>query len=103
MKILYIFQITTVTGAVITIVGLLLVAALIGYFSAWFYAKSIYTPITKALENDKAELQREVSILKDEVSKLNGKIDKLNSKIVKLEAEAEEKEKEFKKPVKEKK
>lgn len=93
----------SVTGAVVTIVGLLLVAVIIGYLSAWFYAKSVYTPIIKGLETDKAELNKQVTGLKDDVAKLNGKVDKQNEKISKLEEEIAEKEKEIKKLTKPKK
>jgi peptidoglycan hydrolase CwlO-like protein len=93
----------SVTGAVITIVALLLVAAIIGYFSAWFYAKSIYTPIIKGLESEKADWMKQVGDLKDDVIKLNGKIDKLNDKIGKLEEELADKDKEIKKLSKSKK
>jgi peptidoglycan hydrolase CwlO-like protein len=86
----------SVTGAVITIIALLLVAAIIGYITAWFYAKSIYTPIIKKLEEEKADLQKQVADLKDNVSKLNGKVDDLNGKIAKLEEAAAQKEKEIK-------
>jgi peptidoglycan hydrolase CwlO-like protein len=86
----------SVTGAVITIIALLLVAAIIGYFTAWFYAKSVYTPIIKGLEAEKADLQKQVADLKDNVSKLNSKVDDLNGKIAKLEEEAAKKEKEIK-------
>jgi peptidoglycan hydrolase CwlO-like protein len=93
----------SVTGAVITIVALLLVAAIIGYFSAWFYAKSVYTPIIKGLEAEKADLIKQVGDLKDDVNKLNGKVDKLNDKIGKLEEELADKDKEIKKLSKSKK
>lgn len=93
----------SVTGAVITIVALLLVAAIIGYFSAWFYAKSVYTPIIKGLETEKADLIKQVGDLKDDVNKLNGKVDKLNDKIGKLEEELADKDKEIKKLSKSKK
>jgi peptidoglycan hydrolase CwlO-like protein len=86
----------SVTGAVITIIALLLVAAIIGYLTAWFYAKSVYTPIIKGLEAEKADLQKQVAELKDNVSKLNNKVDDLNGKIAKLEEEAAKKEKEIK-------
>ena len=86
----------SVTGAVITIIALLLVAAIIGYFTAWYYAKSVYTPVIKGLETDKENLNRQVEELNDDVKKLNGKVDKLNDKIRKLEEELEEKEKEIK-------
>jgi len=84
------------TGAVITIVALLLVAAIIGYLTAWFYAKSVYTPIIKGLEAEKADLQKQVAGLKEDVAKLNGKVDELNNKITKLEEEASKKDKEIK-------
>jgi peptidoglycan hydrolase CwlO-like protein len=86
----------SVTGAVISIIALLLVAAIIGYFTAWFYAKSIYTPIIKGLEAEKADLQKQVAGLKDDVSRLNSKVEDLNGKIGKLEEEAAKKEKEIK-------
>lgn len=53
MKPLFILLAQSVTGSVIEIVLLLLVAGLIGYFTAWFYAKSVYTPIIKGLEEEK--------------------------------------------------
>jgi peptidoglycan hydrolase CwlO-like protein len=84
------------TGAVITIVALLLVAAIIGYFSAWFYAKSVYIPILKGLEADKDDLNKQVSGLKDDVVKLNSKVGNLKEKIVKLEEEIDEKNEEVK-------
>jgi peptidoglycan hydrolase CwlO-like protein len=93
----------SVTGAVITIVGLLLVAAIIGYFSAWLYAKSVYTPVIKGLEADKENLNKQVAGLTEEVNKLNGKVEKLNGKISKLEEEIEEKDKEIKHLTKSKK
>lgn len=86
----------SVTGAVISIIALLLVAAIIGYFTAWFYAKSVYTPIIKGLEAEKADLQKQVAGLKDEVNRLNSKVEDLNGKIGKLEEEAAKKEKEIK-------
>ena len=83
----------SVTGAVITCVALLLVAAIIGYFTAWFYAKSVYTPIIKKLEEEKADLQREVAGLKDDIRKLNKEIDGLKEKTKELEKTIGEKDK----------
>jgi peptidoglycan hydrolase CwlO-like protein len=83
----------SVTGAVITIISLLLVAAIIGYFSAWFYAKSVYTPIIKGLEAEKADLIRQVAGLKDDISKLNSKVDDLNGKLAELEEDIAQKKK----------
>ena len=93
---LFILLAQSVTGAVITIVTLLLVAALIGYFTAWLYAKSVYTPVIKGLETDKQNLINKVDGLNEDVKKLNGKVEKLNDKITKLEEEVEEKDKEIK-------
>lgn len=86
----------SVTGAVIFIVAMLLVSAVIGYITAWLYAKSIYTPIIKGLESDKANLIKRVEELNGEIAGLNGKIDKLNERIIKLEEEADQKDKEIK-------
>jgi len=96
MTLSFIILAQSVTGAVITIVALLLVAALIGYLTAWFYAKSVYTPIIKGLEAEKADLQKQVAGLKGDVNRLNGKVDDLNSKISKLEDQLGAKEKEIK-------
>jgi peptidoglycan hydrolase CwlO-like protein len=85
-------QLVSVTGAVITIIALLLVAAVIGYLTAWFYAKSVYTPIIKGLEAEKDDLLRQVAGLKEDVTKLNGNIDDLNEKIAKLEEEGKKKD-----------
>ena len=85
----------SVSGAVATIVGLLLVAALIGYLTAWFYAKSVYTPIIKKLEKEKADLQAEVAALKEEISKLNSRAEEMKKKIASLEELVEKKEKEI--------
>ena len=103
MTLLFIQLTETVTGAVITIVTLLLVAVIIGYFTAWFYAKSIYTPVIKGLESDKAGLNNQVAGLKDDVGKLTSRVEKLNDKIVRLEEESAEKDKEIKKLNKSKK
>jgi len=80
------------TGAIIFIVALLLVAAIIGYVTAWFYAKSIYTPIIKQLESEKADLIKQVAGLKADVEKLNEKIEMLNRDIIKLEKDLSEKD-----------
>lgn len=93
MTLLFIPLAQSVTGAVITIVALLLVAAIIGYLTAWFYAKSVYTPIIRKLEEEKADLQQQVAGLKDDIRKLNKEIDGLNEKIKGLEKTIGEKDK----------
>jgi peptidoglycan hydrolase CwlO-like protein len=99
----FIQLVQSVTGAVIMIVGLLLVAAVIGYVSAWFYAKSIYTPIIKGLEADKEELNRQITGLKSEIAKLNSTVDSLNQKIGDLEKDIARKDNEIKELMKPKK
>jgi peptidoglycan hydrolase CwlO-like protein len=96
MKPLFIILAQSTTGPVIMIIALLLIAVLIGYFTAWFYAKSVYTPVIKGLEAEKTELIKQVAGLKDDLNKLNGKVEKLNEKIGKLEEEIAEKDKELK-------
>ena len=96
MNPLFILLAQSTTGSIIEIVLLLLVAGLIGYFTAWFYAKSVYTPIIKGLEKEKEELNRQIMGLKDDINNLNGTVSKLNEKIVKLEEEIAEKDKEIK-------
>jgi peptidoglycan hydrolase CwlO-like protein len=92
---LFILLAQSVTGAVITIIALLLIAAIIGYFTSWLYAKSVYTPVIKGLEADKENLIKQVEGLTEDVKKLNGKVDKLSERISKLEEEVEEKDKEI--------
>jgi hypothetical protein len=87
---LFIQLVQSVTGAVITIVGLLLVAAIIGYLTAWYYAKSVYTPKIKALEDENSGLRREVDNLKGEIRKLNDEKSLMHKKIVRLEEELAE-------------
>ena len=96
MTLSFIQLVHSVAGAVITIVALLLVAAIIGYLTAWFYAKSVYTPIIKGLEAEKEDLLKQVAGLKDDVKKLNSTVESLNGKINRLEGEIAKKELEIK-------
>jgi peptidoglycan hydrolase CwlO-like protein len=95
MKPLFIILAQSNTGAIILILALLLVAGIIGYFTAWFYAKSVYTPVIKGLEAEKAELNKQIAGLKDDVIKINEKVNKQNEKISKLEEELANKDKEI--------
>jgi peptidoglycan hydrolase CwlO-like protein len=103
MTYLFLLQIQSVGGAVVTIAALLLVAAIIGYFTSWIYAKSIYYPVIKSLETDKNELNSRITGLKDDRDKLNVKVEKLNDKISRLKEESVYKDKEIKKLNKSKK
>ena len=87
MNPLFILLAQSVTGAVITIIALLLVAAIIGYLTAWYYAKSVYTPVIKTLEEEKAALVKQVAGLKHDINKLNSTVKELEEKIGELEEE----------------
>ena len=75
----------SVTGNVITFVALELGAAIIGYIIAWYYAKSVFTPVIKGLEDDKASLNNQIVKLKKEVVSLTEQGNSLDEKIKKLE------------------
>jgi uncharacterized protein YegP (UPF0339 family)/uncharacterized membrane-anchored protein YhcB (DUF1043 family) len=96
MNQLFLQLVQSVTGNVITIVALELVAAALGFVVAWFYAKSVYTPVIKGLEDDKANLNNQVVKLKDEFGNLNEKVNKLSGKITELEEQVAEKDNEIK-------
>ena len=89
MNPLYIFLTQTVTGAVTEIILLLLGAALIGFFTAWFYQKSFYVPIIKKLESEKEELTAKVAGLNAEVADLKSEVAKLNDEKTRLTGETE--------------
>ena len=85
----------SLTAAVVLTIALLLVAGLIGYLTAWFYAKSVYTPVIKKLEDEKAQLNREIAGLKDDISRLKGTIADLNKKVDDLDKDIAEREKQI--------
>ena len=86
----------SVTGNVITIVSLEVATAIIGFIIAWYYARSVYTPVIKGLEADKANLNSQVVRLKGELEKLNEKVNSLDEKTKRLEQDLASKEKEIK-------
>jgi uncharacterized protein len=96
MNQLFLQLVQSVTGNVITIVALELAAAIIGFAIAWFYARSVYTPVIKGLESEKTNLNNQVVKLKAEVHNLDKKVNEINEKIVKLEEEKVRKDKEIK-------
>ena len=85
MNQLFLQLVQSVTGNVVTIVALDLVAAIIGFIVAWLYARSVYTPVIKGLETDKSDLHNQVVGLKGEFDNLNEKADKLSGRISELE------------------
>jgi uncharacterized protein YlxW (UPF0749 family) len=92
---LFLLLVQPVTGSVIVIVLLLIVAGVIGFLTAWFYAKSVYTPVVKGLESEKANLEKEVDDLTAGVKKLRDKVEKLGVRVKDLESEVAEKEREL--------
>jgi uncharacterized protein len=96
MNQLFLQLVQSVAGNVITIVVLELVAAALGFVVAWFYARSVYTPVIKGLEADKANLNNQVVKLKDEIGKLDEKVNILSGKISGLEEQVAEKDNEIK-------
>jgi len=69
-----IFLAQSVTTAVIEIILLLIGAALIGFLTAWYYQKNYYVPIVKKLEEEKADLNNQITGLKNDIMKLNDNI-----------------------------
>ena len=92
MNSLAILQVMSVTAAVLLIIVLLLIAGLIGYLTAWYYAKSVYTPVIKKLEDEKAQLNRQITGLKDDIVRLKGKIADLEKKVDDLDKDVSERE-----------
>jgi len=83
METLVIFLAQTKTAAIIEIILLLLVAAIIGFVTAWLYYRSI--------------CRKKINILESEKDKLNKQIDKLNEDNGNLKKNLREKENEIEK------
>jgi uncharacterized protein len=86
---------SSVTANVITIVALELAAAIIGFIVAWYYAKSVYTPVIKGLEADKTTLNNKADTLRSEIVGLNEKVNQLSEKADQMEMDLAAKEKEI--------
>ena len=71
MNTLIILLAQTKSGATIEILSLLLVAAIIGYITAWLYYKSIYVRRIKAIESEKDELNNHIVNLNADKSNLH--------------------------------
>ena len=70
----FIFLAQSVVSAVIEIILLLLGAAAIGFVTAWFYQKSVYTPVIKKLEEEKEALNMKIDGLNRDITKLKDDI-----------------------------
>ncbi len=84
MEKLLILLAQTKTAAAIEILIFLVVAALIGYLTSYFYYKPIYLKKIHALENEIANLKKEKSILEDNVTELKKTIQKKDAEILEL-------------------
>ncbi|MDD4747596.1 MAG: hypothetical protein PHW19_09970 [Salinivirgaceae bacterium] len=74
MKTLLILLAQTKFTATMEIVGLLLVAGIIGFFTAWFYSKSISTKKIEALESEIDNLKQQLGKLNAENNTLQGSL-----------------------------
>ena len=81
MSTLIIFLTQTKIIATIEILSLLLVAAIIGYLTAWLYYKSIYIMRIKAIEAEKDELLNHIVILETDKSNLQKSLGEKDNEI----------------------
>lgn len=81
MNTLVILLVQSKSGATVEILSLLLVAAIIGYVTAWLYYKSIYEKRTKAIESEMDELKNQVVNLNEDKNNLNKSLGKKDDEI----------------------
>jgi hypothetical protein len=74
----------TNTGAIFEILLLLVIAGLIGYLTAFFYYKSVYTKKIDILEGEKIELKNHIETLFSEKLKLETSIKQKEAEIESL-------------------
>jgi uncharacterized protein YlxW (UPF0749 family) len=90
-------------SAMVEIALLLVGALLIGFFTAWYYQKSVYTPIIKRLEDEKENLNKKITGLNNDITGLKTRITDLEATVARKEKDLAEKTREIellKKPVK---
>jgi peptidoglycan hydrolase CwlO-like protein len=90
MNTLLILIAQSATSAMLEIALLLLGAALIGFLTAWFYQKSVYTPVIKRLELEKEDLNKKIVGLNNDIAGLKSKIGELENAISKKDKEIEQ-------------
>ena len=83
----------TKTAAAIEILIFLVVAAVIGFLTAYFYYKPIYMKKIHGLENEISGLKKDIDKLKDNIADLDKKINKKDEMIQELKEELEKKKK----------
>jgi peptidoglycan hydrolase CwlO-like protein len=77
------------TSAMIEIALLILGAGLITFFTAWFYQKSVFTPVIKGLEADKENLNNKIAGLNNDITGFKAKIAELETTISEKDKEIE--------------
>lgn len=90
MNVQFILLAQSVVSAVIEIILLLIGAALIGFFTAWFYQKSVYTPVINRLEEEKEELNNKIDGLNNDIAKLKDDVSGLEKVIAAKDKEIAE-------------
>jgi peptidoglycan hydrolase CwlO-like protein len=90
MNTLLIILAQSATSAMIEIALLLLGAAIIGFLTAWYYQKSVYTPVIKRLESEKEDLNKKIVGLNNDIAGLRGKIGDLENTISRKDKEIEQ-------------
>jgi predicted flap endonuclease-1-like 5' DNA nuclease len=88
MSTLVIFLAQSKSEAIIEILSLLLVAAIIGYVTAWLYSKSIYVRKIKVIESERHELNNRIVNLDAEVFNLKKRLGEKEFEIEQLAMEA---------------
>jgi predicted flap endonuclease-1-like 5' DNA nuclease len=81
MNTLLILLAQTKSEATIIIISLLLVAAIVGYITAWLYYKSIYVERIKVIESEKDKLNSQIVNLNADNNKLHKSLDEKDKKI----------------------
>jgi len=74
-------------GAILEILSLLIVAAIIGYVTAWLFYKSVYEKKLKAVESDKHELNNHIVNLNGKIVILQKSLDEKYDELEKLTLE----------------
>jgi peptidoglycan hydrolase CwlO-like protein len=98
-----IILVQSATSAMIEIILSLVGSLLIGFITAWFYQKSVFTPIVKRLEDEKESLNKKITGLNNDITVLKSKIGELENRVAEKDKEIADKIKELellKKPVK---
>jgi peptidoglycan hydrolase CwlO-like protein len=90
MNTLLIMMAQSATSAMIEISLLLLGAVIIGFLTAWYYQKSVYTPVINRLESEKEDLNKKIVGLNNDITGLKGKIGDLENTISRKDKEIEQ-------------